>query len=352
MKAMVYYGNKDLRLEEVQDPVPLAGEVKLRVDYCGICATDIEEYSYGPLFINHKKPHPLTGKMMPLITGHEVTGTVVEISPDVKSIQVGDRTVLDGIISCKECWWCSNGHPTQCNKMATVGFNRDGGLAEFLTWPASKVVKLPDNISSLAASLCEPTAVACHAIHRAHIKLGQSVAIIGAGTVGLLALQIAKSLGARVYAIDRRQISLDIAEELGADSIVNVEKTDPVQAIRKLTGGLGPDIVIETAGVPETPSLAVNMARTGGKVVVVAIFTTKPQFDFNSIVAREIHVLGTIGYTREDVENGVDLISKGKVLTLPLVSNVIGLHQVIDVGFTQMLAQTKNVFRIIVDPSM
>ena len=352
MKAMVYHGNRDLRLEEVPEPTPAAGEVKLRIDYCGICATDIEEYEYGPLFIRHEAPHLLTGKMMPMITGHEMTGTVVETSADVTSVHVGDRAVIDGLISCNECWWCKSGQPSQCVVMGSVGFDRAGGLAEFMTWPASQVVKLPDNVPSRAAALCEPTAVAHHAVHRARPEPGQSVAVIGAGTVGMLALQVAKAAGARVYAVDQRQMSLDLATELGADAVVNSRETDPVQALRELTGGGGPDIVIEAAGAAATPRLAVEMVRSGGKVVIVAIFTSKPEFDFNSIVTKEVHVMGSLAYARADMESAVELIAAGKVNTDPLVSGVIGLDQVIEVGFARMLQPTKDLFRIIVDPSL
>ena len=130
MKAMVYHGNRDLRLESVPDPIPGSGEVRLRVDYCGICATDIEEYVYGPAFISHDSPNPLTGRRMPLITGHEVTGTVDETGEGVTSVDVGARVVIDGILSCGKCWWCVHHQETWCPSMAAVGFATDGGLAE------------------------------------------------------------------------------------------------------------------------------------------------------------------------------------------------------------------------------
>jgi (R,R)-butanediol dehydrogenase/meso-butanediol dehydrogenase/diacetyl reductase len=349
---MVYYGNRDLRLEEVPEPSPAAGEVKLKIDYCGICATDIEEYTYGPVFIAHDKPHPLSGKMVPLITGHELTGTVVETATDVDSLPVGTRAVVDGVLPCNECWWCRNGQPTQCAVMGTVGFSNDGGLAEYMTWPASNVVPLPDNVSSRAAALCEPTAVAHHAVHRARPEPGQTVAVLGVGTVGLLALQVAKVAGARAFAVDRRRMSLDLATELGADAVVNTDEADPVEALAELTDGVGPDIVIEAAGAPKTPALAVDIVRRGGRVVVVAIFTSKPELDFNTIVMKEVELLGSLAYTRSDVEQAVALISAGKVNTEPLVSGVIGLDQVIDVGFARMLQPSKDFFRIIVDPSL
>ena len=130
MKAMVYHGNRDLRLENVKEPVPKSNEVKLQVDFCGICATDIEEYLYGPVFISSGTPHPLTGYSLPLTIGHEITGTIVECGEEVETIKLGDRVVINGILNCGLCWWCKNQESTQCPSMAAVGFGIDGGLAE------------------------------------------------------------------------------------------------------------------------------------------------------------------------------------------------------------------------------
>ncbi|MDP3063320.1 MAG: alcohol dehydrogenase catalytic domain-containing protein, partial [Chloroflexota bacterium] len=109
MKALVYHGNKDLRVEDVPEPSPAPGQVKLRVDYCGICATDVEEYLYGPVFIFGETPNPITGKKMPIITGHEVTGAVVEVGSGVSNVRVGQRAVLYGVLTCGKCWWCTHG---------------------------------------------------------------------------------------------------------------------------------------------------------------------------------------------------------------------------------------------------
>ena len=351
MKAIVYHGNRDLRLEEVPEPEPPPGEVKLRVDYCGICATDIEEYEYGPKFIAHDAPHPLTGRSIPLVIGHELTGTVVATGDGVERFVAGDRVVIYGAVSCGECLWCRNDKEILCPSVGFVGFSRDGGLAEYMTWPASRVIPVPDGVTSQQADLTEPTAVAIHAVRRAAVGAGQRVAILGTGTVRILALQVAKAAGAHAYAVDRRQVSLDMALELGADAAINSDTADAPEALKELTGGLGPDVVIDAAGGANTTDLAVQLTRCGGKVVIVAIYTSKPAFDFNDIVTREIDLLGSLGYTMKEVREAVDLIAEGKVKTMPLASDVIGLDQVIDVGYARMLQPTKDFFRILVDPS-
>jgi (R,R)-butanediol dehydrogenase/meso-butanediol dehydrogenase/diacetyl reductase len=351
MKALVYHGNRDLRLEAVPDPSPKPGEVTLRIDYCGICATDIEEYLYGPVFISGDTPNPLTGKTTPVITGHEITGTVVERGTGVSNVETGDRVVINGVLTCGTCWWCSNGRETQCPSMAVAGFGIDGGLAENMVWPASEVIKLPDNVSSEEAALVEPASVALHAVHRSRLQPGERVAVLGVGTVGMLIMQVAKAMGARVFAVDRRRMSLDMAARLGADETINPESTDAARALLDLTDGVGPDVVVDAAGGKDTPVQAVQWVRRGGRVLLVAIYTAKPEFDFNSVVSTEAELIGSIAYQRRDVEEVVGLISSGAVKTSPLISDKIGLEDVIDKGFSRMMAPSKDVFRILVAPT-
>lgn len=235
--------------------------------------------------------------------------------------------------------------------MAAVGFARDGGLAEYLVWPATQVVKLPDNVSSEAAALVEPSSVALHAVRRSRLQPGERVAVLGVGTVGMLAMQAAKALGGQVFAIDRRQMSLDLAKELGADAVINSDATDAEQALLQLTDGVGPDVVIDAAGAANTPELSMKWVRRGGRVVLVAIYTTKHEFDFNNFVSTEVEVIGSLAYQQPDVEEAVGIISTGGIKTTPLISDIISLDEVIDVGFARMMAPTKDVFRILVTPS-
>ena len=342
MKAMVYHGNRDLRLETVSDPVPAQGEALLKVDYCGICATDIEEYVYGPKFLDEDK--------MPIITGHEVTATVVEAPRGAAGPGPGTRVALNTVLTCGTCFWCSMGETQQCEQFTVVGFDRDGGLAEYLTWPADELIPLPDNVSSEAAALIEPSGVAHHCVQRAGIRPGETVAVVGAGTVGTLTMQIAKAQGARVFAVDVKRMSLDLASNLGAEVAINAAEEDAEEILKGLTEGRGPDVVIDAAGAPNTPADCLRYVRRGGRVVLVAIYTSTPEFDFNSIVAQEKTVIGTIAYTRANVQASVDLIASGKLKTTPLITDQIGLEEVIDVGFARMMAPTKDVFRILVKP--
>ena len=261
MKALVYHGNRDVRYQDVADPTPGDGDALIRIDYCGICATDLEEYQFGPNFI-FDEPNPVTGKMLPLVIGHELTGTVVALGRSASGVAVGDRVVVDGVLTCGQCWWCRSGRANLCPGSATVGFAADGGLAEYVAWPASQAVALPDNVSSEEAGLNEPTAVAHHAVRQGKIGAGDRVAVLGAGVVGLLAMQAARAKGAWVCAIDVRPMSLERAAELGADATLDSSEGDVVERLADMTEGRGADVVIDAAGAPRTPHLAIELARS------------------------------------------------------------------------------------------
>jgi len=353
MKAIVYHGNKDIRLEEIPEPSPGPGEVKIRITNASICATDIEEWQFGPLWMQHKGPNPLTGKQIPLVIGHEISGHVVELGEDTAdpNVRVGDRVVVENVLTCGACFWCRRGQQSVCPNMAVAGFAADGGLEEFMVWPANHVVVLPAAISDVEAPLAEPVTVAVHAVRRSGVKAGDTVAVIGCGTVGLLALQAFKAEGARVIAIDIRDQSLELATELGADDVVN-SRDEQAAASRlvELTDGIGPDIVVETAGARETPRMAIEWARRGGTALLVGIYSAKPEMDFNSIVGREITVIGSVAASPGDMKRAVDLMAQGKINVKPLISERVPLSRAIEDGFNRMLDPDKEVFRIVIQP--
>lgn len=352
MKGTLYYGNRDIRIEEIDEPILKNGEAKIRVDYCGICATDIEEYLYGPNAISSTPPHPLTGISTPIVIGHELTGTVVETYNTHTEITPGQRVVINGILSCKKCNWCKSGNPQQCPVSGSVGFAANGGLAEFISWPISHIIPLPNNVPSLEAALTEPAAVAAHAVDKGMVTAGNTVAVVGTGTVGLLAMQIAKSRGAKVIAIDTRQLSLKTAAELNADETILADDPHIETRLKDISNGPGPDVVIDAAGTSDTPKNCIKFVREGGRVVVVAIYIDTTNLDFNSIVTTEKEIIGCNSYTKDDVEEVVKLLSNGQLKTKPLISGIIGLDDVLDIGFKKMLEPQKDIFRLLVSPSL
>jgi (R,R)-butanediol dehydrogenase / meso-butanediol dehydrogenase / diacetyl reductase len=351
MQAIVYHDNKDIRLEDIPEPSPGPGEVKLRITNTSICATDIEEWQFGPLWVQHGSANAITGRQTPLVLGHETSGHIVELGEGVDNVAVGDRCAINTILTCGTCFWCLRGQQSVCPNMAVAGFMGDGGLAEYMVWPADKMVLLPDSVSDVEAPLLEPATVAVHGVRRSGVKPGDNVAVIGCGTVGLLTLQAFKAAGARVIAIDVRKQSLDLALELGADEVINSQDEQAAAAkLLELTGGVGPDIVTETAGARETPRMAIEWTRRGGTALLIGIYSTTPEINFNNVVGPEITVIGSVATSPGDLEAAVELVAQGKINVKPLISATVPLSRAIEDGFERMLDPNKEVFRIVIQP--
>ena len=350
MLALRYHGNKDLRLEDIPDPSPGPGEVRVRCRYTSICATDIEEWQYGPLWVQYGSPNPLSGRSAPLVMGHEISGVIDSVGQGVGGWSAGERVVVNNVRTCGTCFWCTRSQQAVCPNMAVAGLSADGGLAEYMTWPADMIIRLPDSIPDVAAPLTEPAMVGVHAARRSGVKPGDTVCVLGCGTVGLMTVQAFAASGAKVIAVDVRQKSLNMARDLSADVTIDAGTNDVSAALLDLTDGIGPDIVVETAGAADTPVQAINWCRRGGTVVLVGIYSATPRVNFNDIVGVEKTVIGSVASSPGDMKLTVDLIARGKIKTEPLVSSVIPLSRALEDGFEKMIAPDKDVFRIVVQP--
>jgi threonine dehydrogenase-like Zn-dependent dehydrogenase len=258
--------------------------------------------------------------------------------------------VVNNVRTCGSCFWCTRSQQAVCPNMAVAGLSADGGLAEYMTWPADMIVRLPDSIPDVAAPLTEPAMVGVHAARRSGVKPGDTVCVLGCGTVGLMTVQAFAAAGARVIAVDVRQQSLNMARDLSADVTIDAGANDVAATLLELTDGVGPDIVAETAGAADTPVQAINWCRRGGTVVLVGIYSATPRVNFNDIVGVEKTVIGSVASSPGDMKLTVDLIARGKIKTEPLVSSVIPLSRALEDGFEKMIAPGKDVFRIVVQP--
>ena len=346
MKALRFYGYRDIRLEDVPTPEPQVGEARLRITYASICATDIERW--------YHRPNIGRRGLKPTTIGHESAGRIESLGPagvdGWDGLNVGDRVMVNNILHCGSCYWCIRGSQSNCRDSHNSGFSLDGGLAEYMTWPVSHLIKLPESIPDVQAPLIEPTSVAAHAVRRSGVRAGDTVAVIGCGTVGILTMQTFRAAGAQVIAADVRAQSLELAARLGADATINTADNDALDQLMSITDGVGADIVVETAGAPQTPRMAINWTRPGGTAILVGIYSAEPEIDFNEIVGLERTVIGSVAAVPGDMEKGIQLIAAGKIVLQDLVSSVIPLERVIEDGFERMLKPEKDVFRIMVSP--
>ncbi|MCY3775911.1 MAG: galactitol-1-phosphate 5-dehydrogenase, partial [Candidatus Aminicenantes bacterium] len=289
MKALVLNQYKKLDLLDVPSPGAAPDEVLVRVRSCGICGSDVHGYDGS------------SGRRIPpVIMGHEASGVVAEVGAAVRAFDPGDRVTFDSMICCRSCIFCRAGRPNLCEDRRVLGvscgdYRRHGAFAEYVTVPEHVVFRVPDGVSFDEAAMVEPVSVAVHAVARANPALGDKALVVGAGMIGLLTIQALRSAGCgRIFAVDLAADRLRLAKELGADeTIQSGAGTDVPAVMREMTGGLGADVVMEAVGIAETVAMSIESVRKGGTVVLIGNIAPTVGFGLQSVVTREIDVLGS-----------------------------------------------------------
>ena len=353
MRAAVWHAQRDIRVEEFPDPPPLKPkEVRIKVEWAGICGTDLEEYQFGPILIPVEKPNPITGRKAPMILGHEFVGTICEVGAEVTEFRVGDRVTPDTALFCGECYYCKRNLVHFCPKLALLGLMTDGGFAEYVNAPTYMCFKLPPNVAAEAGALAEPLAVAIRAVRLGNVTIGDRVAIVGAGIIGLMCLQAARLAGAsRIYVIEPEKSRREVARKLGSDVEIDPNETDPVQAVRDLTDGLGADVVLEAGGNTTTMSAAPKYCRKAATAVIIGVHNEPIPIDMFQVVFGEIAIKGSFSHVyNEDFADAVDLLGREQIEVEPLISARIKLDDMVERGFEELLANKSKYLKILVSP--
>ena len=353
MKAAVWHARNDIRVEEVPDPgAPGPGEVVIRVGACGICGTDLEEYRHGPLFIPVDEPNPLTGRRAPLILGHEFAGEVVEVGSGVNDFRVGDRIAPDVLLYCGKCFWCQRHQVNLCTDLAALGLMGDGGLAEYCRMPASMCIALPNGLSDDHAALAEPLSVAVRALRKGRLLAGERVTVMGGGTIGLFALQSALAAGAgEVFLVEPLAARRELALRLGASAVIDPTDADVPQELRKLTRGIGPDLVVEASGSATAVATAIATGRNGGRIVLVGLPVRETSLNFFEIVATEKEVIGSLSHIYdEDYATAIRWLGDGRVQAEALISARLPLDQVVSGGLHRLEKEAHDTLKLIIHP--
>lgn len=328
--------------------MPGRDEVLVRIERAGICGTDLEEYLDGPVTIPVGWRHPTSGRQAPLTLGHELVGTVVDVGPGVTEPIMG-RVVPNVVVGCGECWWCARHQEGICPKVSVRGLNADGGLAEYIVSDAQSSVALPSHVDVDVAAFAAPVAIAVRAMAKVPSLAGSTVAVVGAGVIGLLVAQLAMIGGAvTVLAVDPIRSRRDLASFWGA---VACTPDLAVEQIAELTDGRGADIVIECAGAPGTLSSAIDLSRPGGTIVLVGFHAGAEPIPLLSVVLEERQLLGSAGHLWDvDITSAVALLARDALDVRPLISAVIPLTDTVDKGF-ERLRTDRDTLKILVDPS-
>ncbi len=345
MRAGFFYGKRDIRIEETDVPIPGAGEVVVEVKRCGICGTDLHEYKDGAgSHVTTTTPHPVTGDKVPIIMGHEFSGVISEVGPDVKKWKVGDRVAIMPLLSCGKCYYCLRGQQHMCEEYACTGLQWHwGGFAPYCKAKEYQLNKIPDTVTYEQAACIEPTALGMYAINRSHMRPGDTVFISGGGPTAVLTLMCAKAAGAtHVYmsepAPKRRQRLLDF----GATEAFDPTEVDVVAEVLKRTGGRGTDIVIDCSGVESAINQGFEIVKKRGVYVQSGLSTRPFTIQNPSIWAdKDIDICGLWCYNITSFQGILDLMGTGQLPAIErIVTKVIPLDELKE-GF-ETLAYDKD----------
>lgn len=344
MKAARFYGEKDIRVEEVEVSSVGENDVKVRVAWTGICGSDLHEYNAGPIFIPSDEPDPLTGQIAPLTMGHEFSGVIEELGKNVTDYKVGDKVAINPLVISEKH---ESGLVDMYQGFTFIGLGADGGFADYCVLDQKFLVKLADNVPLEVGALVEPTAVSMQAVRESEMEFGDSVAIFGAGPIGLTNIIAARAAGAReIFVFDLSEERLAKAREVGATHAINSGEINPVEYIKEIYP-YGVDRTFEVAGVPITVEQAIQVTRPRGTVTIVSIF--EKSFDFNPMMLTSsgVHIVSSLAYEEDIFELTVKMIESGQIDPSPIITGKIELENISEEGF-EVLNNDKTHAKILV----
>jgi (R,R)-butanediol dehydrogenase / meso-butanediol dehydrogenase / diacetyl reductase len=345
MKAAFWYGHRDLRVLETQEPEVKPGHVKVKVAWAGICGTDRHEYN-GPVFIPVTKPNHLTGKTAPLVLGHEFSGKIVEVGQGVSDWKVGDRITASGNLVCGECEWCKSGRVNLCERLAFNGIGQDGCFAEYIVVPTYQLFKIPNNGSLERAVLAEPLACGVHSTKLMGDISGRDVVVIGPGIIGISCLLAAKRSGAkRVLVSGVGTNNETLVRKLGADDYVDVTQKNLVDYVRQWTNGRMAEVVYECVGFEQTLNNAIDISRKAARVMIMGVYEKAPKFPMNFFQEGERVLLTSQAYV-DELAIVLDRMSKEDTHYEDLITRRITLDRIVEDGFEELMAHNDRHVKI------
>ena len=346
MKVAVMTGIGKMGFEERDIPKPAADEVLVKLEYVGICGSDLHYYETGAIGDYVVEP--------PFVLGHEPGGTVVEVGKNVTHLKAGDRVALEPGKTCGHCEFCKTGRYNLCPDVVFFATPPvDGVFQEYVAHEADLCFKLPDNVSTLEGALIEPLAVGFHAAIQGDAHLGQKAVVMGAGCIGLVSMMALKARGvSEVYVVDIMEKRLQKALELGADGVINGAEENVEEKIRQITDGRGVDLVIETAGTEITTRQAISIAKKGSNIVLVGYSKSGEMTLPMSLVLDKELTFKTVFRYRHIYPMAIEAVSQGKVNLKGIVTDIFDLddaQKAMDYSVNNKADIVKAVIRICKD---
>ncbi|WP_406516196.1 alcohol dehydrogenase catalytic domain-containing protein [Streptomyces sp. NBC_00873] len=348
MLAARWHGRDDIRIEDVAPREPRNDEVLVKVHWCGICGTDLEEYRAGPLIIPTGEPHPLSGRMAPLTLGHEIAGEVVRAARDGTGPAVGTYVVPDVVNGCGQCWWCLRHEEGLCPSVCVPGQQDDGGLAEFMVAKARTCVPVPAGLPMETAVLAEPAAVAVRAVRKVPEIIGAVAVVVGGGTIGQLTAQAVLAAGAAdCWLVDPSDYRRQFAQ---AHSSVRSSSPDDLADVVAGLGEPGVDVVFECSGAPGQLTRSVDLVRPGGVVVAVGLGSGTQPVPLPALVLGERRLVGSAAHLWDaDVAQAVRMLADGRFDAAGLITHRIPLHDLVTVALPLLSQPDPEVLKIAID---
>lgn len=325
MKAVRFYGKEDIRIEDIAEPSPGAGQAKLCNAFTGICGTDLHVFFNPDVSgFDFSKPNELTGATLPQVFGHEFSGTVVEVGEGVTGHVEGDRVAVWPLHHCGKCPACVNGLYNGCQKLACQGVSSPGGgMSEYTLVEADKLFTLPDPVDLRMGALVEPMATAWHAVARSGVKPGQTALIVGAGPIGIGLWFALKARGVdRIVVSEPIEHRRSLIADVGAEIVVDATPDGLAAAVAAATGGRGVDVAFEAAGVGVAVTQAIANLTPQGVLVIVALHEKEFAFNPTQFVFAENTIVGSIAYLAEDFRAVIEAMSEGRYTTEGWISTV------------------------------
>lgn len=301
MKSIVIKEPGKVEIKEIPTPKPRSGEALLKLLYGGICGSDLGAYRGTFAYFSY-----------PRRPGHEFSAEVTEIGENEAGIQKGDIVTCNPYFNCGHCYSCRRGLVNCCMTNQTMGVQREGAFAEYITMPVERIYP-GKGLPAKALALVEPFCISYHGIKRARIKKGERVLIVGAGTIGILAAMAAKLVGAEVYMCDVAQRKLEYAKEFGVDGVINSEESDFGNRVNEITDKDGFDVTIEAVGLPSTFQNCIDAVAFGGRVVLIGIGKKNLDFDFTVIQKKELNVFGSRNALEKDFTDTIDYVRNNRI---------------------------------------
>jgi len=344
MKAAVYTNIEEIELKEVPTPEVGENEILMKVESCAVCGSDIRIYHHG-----NDRVCP------PQILGHEMAGVVVKKGKNVTKFSVGDRIAVGADVPCGKCVYCESGIGNNCLDNYAMGYQFAGGFAEYcllneMVINHGPVHLIPDGISYDEAALAEPLACVINGLELVNIKLGDTLAIIGAGPIGCMMIPVAKLQGAtKIIVIDKDPVRVEGAKRFGADNYICTEKVNPVEEVLRITNGLGADVVMTANAVSSTHIDAIKMAGHRARVNLFGGLAagTSITIESNWIHYKEMSVMGSHGSTPRQHKMALDLIASGKISMQDFISHRFDLE---DIKSAFSVAENREGMRVVINP--